>query len=219
MNHPTTNTPSLLVAGLELDEAARNIEAAAARHQAEIAALSRPDGQPLYGPTEDAERRAAIDAALAAVIDASHAGADAARQALATAQAAGAGDPIWLFGPAELQRLDTLSARAQADARRLPIQRLIERMRAAGATGDPITITAWGDAIEQIEARLKTTDIQHQQQLTTAMLDLADAANALLPKPDPRAGQVEQKIAGLVTRTAQIERAATAAAPKLVTPF
>ena len=46
--NPASSAPSLLITGLGLDDQARALDAAEARYQTEIAALTRPDGKPLY---------------------------------------------------------------------------------------------------------------------------------------------------------------------------
>ena len=217
--NPANSAPSLLITGLGLDDQARALDAAEARYQTEIAALTRPDGKPLYSQAESAERRAAAQTALAATIDASHAAAAGARTALDVASASASADPAWSLAVTDLTRIQALEQRARQDAATLPIPDLVKRIRAAANSKDVQIVLAWTGAARALQQRADTTDAEQQKSLTAAMFALADAAGTFAPAPDPRAAEVEQKISALITRAAQVERSTAGAPVRTVTPF
>jgi len=124
---------------------AEQVNTAAARTEADLAKLLRPDGTPVWGPAEHTERAAALvasfDQAAQALYEQAERDEAAAR---ATITALDGADPLDRLDAAELARANSLRAFIAEEAADVPLTQLLTRLRAVLATAtDRAALVLW----------------------------------------------------------------------------
>lgn len=143
------------------DSEGTSIEYAASRAHADLARLLRPDGQPLYGEQERAERRESIMETFRSQITTTLATVDAAVAASEQdVRALSAFQPIDALSTDDLARAAALSSFVAADFATLPLSAVLQRIHYVAEAGDPVNqVLASRHGAERL-----AKERQHQEQ-------------------------------------------------------
>lgn len=114
------------------------IDRAKTRFETERGKLYRPDGAPVYGPDEHAERMTSLFADFDRVADETRQGAQQRMEAAKQERQTLGADPFYRLTTEQLQRAAALAPFIQQDCERLRFDELAERLTAAVVSDDPV---------------------------------------------------------------------------------